>query len=172
MSEQDDLLQTFPEKLSEKQETSDESVGVCLQMVVVAVQEMFYGIRISTVREILRMSKISWVPWTPEYIVGILNVRGEMLPVVDLRSFLHHGASSVTETSRIVVIESRDLVASVLVDAMFDIIDVPIATFTPRPGTSDYDEQEYLEGQFRWRDMTLDLIDSDCLLQGIVVNQG
>ena len=145
--------------------------GGRVQVVAVSVQQAVYGIRIDTVREILRVRKITWIPWTPEYVIGILNVRGEMLSIVDLRLFLQHGASDVTDGSRIIVIESKDLVAGLLVDAMVDILEIPIAAFHPLADGIDHDDRVCAVGQLCWQDMTLTLLDSDRLLQGIVVNQ-
>jgi purine-binding chemotaxis protein CheW len=104
-------------------------------------------------------------------VIGILNVRGEMLSVVDLRVLLQHGTSQLTDTSRIVVIEARDLVAGFLVDQMVDILEVPIITFRSLLEETDDNTQHYLAGQFHWLDMTLALLDSNLLLQGIVVDQ-
>jgi chemotaxis signal transduction protein len=78
----------------------------------------------------------------------------------------------VTETSRIVVVESKELVAGLLVDAMVDILDVPIVTFQALPASTADDARKYLDGQFYWREMTLALLNSDVLLQGLIVNQG
>lgn len=155
------------------EESPHDTGGMRLQVVVVAVHDAFYGIRIGTVREILRVPKITWVPWTPEYIVGIINVRGEMLSIVDLRVFFHYAASQFADTNRIVVVEARELAAGLLVDEMVDILDVPIVTFQSIPAETDHlEQQHYLAGHFRWRGMTLALLDSDLLLQGTVVNQG
>ncbi len=156
----------------EPQEPQSVDAGLCLQVVVVSVQQALYGIRIDTVREILRVSKITWIPWTPRYIVGIMNVRGEMLPVVDARLFLQHGVGQVTDSSRIVVIESGNLVAGLLVDAMVDILDVPIATFQTIVDETDHDAPKYCAGQLRWQETALTLLDSALVLQVIVVDQG
>lgn len=157
---------------SDEEDVRSDTGGARLQVAVVAVHDVFYGIRITAVREILRVPKITWVPWTPKYVVGILNVRGEILSIVDIQLLLRHGASRVMDSSRIVVVEARDLVAGLLVDSMVDIIDVPIITFQPLPEGLDHEAQKYLDGQFHWRDTVFTLLDTDLLLQGIIVNQG
>jgi len=157
---------------SDEEDVRSNTGGARLQVVVVAVHNVFYGIRITAVREILRVPKITWVPWTPKYVIGILNVRGEIFSIVDVQLLLQQRASQVMDSSRIVVVEARDLVAGLLVDSMVDIIDVPIATFQPLPMDLDHEAQKYFDGQFHWRDTVFTLLDTDFLLQGIIVNQG
>ncbi len=153
-------------------ESPNQAGGESLQAVVAAVDQGFYGIPINTVREILRVPKMTWIPWTPQYIVGILNVRGEMLSVVDTRLFFRREAGTVTASSRIVVIESREFVAGLLVDSMVDILDVPMDTLQLAADDNvDDDVRKYMTGYFHWRTMMVPLLDSKVLLQGCVINQ-
>lgn len=151
--------------------------GPTLQLALVSVHQTFYGIHIKTIREILRVRKLTWVPSTLPYVAGIVNVRGEMLPIIDLRLLLQTGASDVTDNSRIVVIESKHLAAGLLVDGMVDIVDVPLSGIhAPELNNSGFADpghpaRDCLAGQCRWRAMTITLLESDRLLQGIVVNQ-
>lgn len=146
--------------------------GESLQVVVAAVDREFYGLPINAVREILRVPKITWIPWTPKFIVGILNVRGEMLSVVDTRLFFRRESAAVTASSRIVVIESREFTAGLLVDAMADIFDVPMTTLQPAADNdADADVRKYITGYFHWRTRLVPLLDIKVVLQGCVVNQ-
>ncbi len=155
-----------------EEERPNRAGGESLQVVVAAVHHGFYGIPINAVREILRVPKITWIPWTPEYIVGILNVRGEMLSVVDTRLFFRREASMLTDSSRIIVLESRGFAAGLLVDSMVDILDVPITALQLVADDNVDDEvQKYITGHFHWQAVMVPLLDSNVVLQGCVVNQ-
>jgi purine-binding chemotaxis protein CheW len=158
----------------ERQELAREHAATRAQIVVVSIGQSAYGIPIDAVREILRVRKITWVPWTPDEVIGILNIRGEMLSVIDLRHFLRQGVSSLTEKSRIVVAQAGELAAGLLVDSLVDILDVPMTTFRPLADADadGRDSRGCLAGQCAWQGGTLTLFDSERLLHRLVVNQG
>jgi purine-binding chemotaxis protein CheW len=158
-------------KLKESKEPETEVPS--FQIVVISLDNELYGIRILSVREILKVKKITWVPCTPESIVGVISVRGDVQSVVDLKHFLQFGSSQqITENSRIILVESKDLVTGLLVDEMVDIINVPVSDFLPLTEANISVAQKYVEGKLPWNDNMITLLNIDTLIQGVVVNQG
>jgi purine-binding chemotaxis protein CheW len=168
--EEPDMPQEGPNKSEDIQES--DVGGPQVQIVVVSIEQHLCGIKILAVREIVKVPKITWVPWTPEYVIGVINIRGDLHSVVDLKQFFQLGTSQVSKQSRIIIAESDDLVAGFLVDDMLDIIDVPVASFLPMTELQNSGIRGYVEGTFPWNETEVFLLNIDMLLQGVVVNQG
>ena len=155
-----------------KESESPERTESYFQVVVISFDNDLYGIKILSVREILKVPKITWLPCTPEYIVGVISVRGDVQSVVNLKNFLHLGSSPITERSRIILVESGELVAGLLVDEMVDIIDVPEGAILPL-GESGLDTtHSYVEGKLSWDDRMITLLNIAEIVRGVVVDQG
>ncbi len=154
-------------KEAEPSETEEAS----FQIVIVSLDNEFYGMRILSVREILRVTRITWLPCTPEYLVGVISLRGDIHAVVDVKYFLHAVWNEVTDHSRIIVVESGDLVAGLLVDEMVDILDVPESHLLPVTESSLSMEQSALEGKVSWNDQMVTLLNINEILRDVVVDQ-
>jgi purine-binding chemotaxis protein CheW len=141
------------------------------QLVVISFDDKLYGIRILSVREILKVTKVTWLPCTPEYILGVISVRGDIQPVVNLKNFLQLGTSHTNEHSRIILVESEELVAGLLVDDMVDIIDVPENSVIPLTESNLNIAHRYIEGKLRWKENMIALLNIDEIMQGVVVDQ-
>ncbi len=93
-----------------------------MDFVVFGIKGERYGIDISRVREVVELSDVMPVPETPEYILGVTNLRGEVIPVVDLALRLGLGRSCMNENSKLVVVEGKDYKAALLVDGLPDVL--------------------------------------------------
>ena len=76
-----------------------------MQLVVFDLASEFYGVDIGDVREIMRMQNVTRVPGTPTFMEGVINLRGKIVPVVDLRKRLELKVKAQTKESRIVVVD-------------------------------------------------------------------
>ena len=141
------------------------------QIVVIAFGGEYYGIRILSVLEILKVPKITWLPCSPNYIAGVISVRGNIQSVVNLKTFLQLGTSHITEQSRIILVESGDLVAGLLVDEMLDILDVSESAMYPLTEQVKNVASRYLEGKLRWAEQTITMLHIDTILQAVVIDQ-
>lgn len=142
-----------------------------LQLVVISLDDELYGMKILAVREILKIPHITRLPCAPDYILGVISVRGEVHAVVDLKRFLRLGASRVTEHSRIILVESGDLAAGLLIDAMVDIIHAPETSLLPLTDGSFSAIQQYMEGKLRWNEQLITLLQLETIIPNIVVDQ-
>ena len=94
------------------------------QFVTFIVEERTYGIPIGAVREIIRWTRVTPLPNQPEHARGVLNLRGTILPVYDLRARLSHSLTEATDTHVIVIAIVGSQTLGILVDGVSDILDV------------------------------------------------
>jgi purine-binding chemotaxis protein CheW len=90
-----------------------------------------YGIPISLVHEIIRCSEITQVPRTAEYVRGVINLRGKVVPVLDLRLRLGLPPIEETRTTRIVVVEVENGIIGMIVDAVSEVLRLPLSQIEP-----------------------------------------
>ncbi len=110
------------------------------------LSERSYGVPVSSVREINRMTQITPVPRTPVFISGVMNLRGKIIPVVDLRIKLGLEAKSSTRNTCIVVIESEGRLMGVIVDAVSSVIDLQTSQIEPAPDLGESTRFRYVIG--------------------------
>ena len=109
-----------------------------------------YGVDISTVREIVRVEEITRVPGTPEFVLGVVNLRGRILSVVDLGHRLGLAPSTVTTSSRILVTQLDGVSVGFLVDAATEVAKIAAEQVEPPPTFTGSVDVEYLEGVAKW----------------------
>jgi purine-binding chemotaxis protein CheW len=116
------------------------------QYLTFRLSDRAFGVPVSSVREINRMTDITPVPRTPEFISGVMNLRGKIVPVVDLRIKLGLGSQSATRNTCIVVIESESRLMGVIVDAVSSVIELQASQIEPAPSLGDTERYRYLIG--------------------------
>lgn len=92
-----------------------------------------YGVDVRLVQEIIRVSAITQVPRAPGFIKGVINLRGRIIPVVDLKRKLSLGDVEPSRQARIVVVKVRDRLIGLLVDGASQVLKVPVSTIEPAP---------------------------------------
>jgi purine-binding chemotaxis protein CheW len=118
------------------------------QLVVFDLNEEAYGVDISAVREIIRMQEITRVPRAPEFIEGVINLRGKVIPVVDLRARFSMTGTVRTEEHRIVV-----------VDAVTEVSRIPSSSIEPPSAVITTNDSEYLTGIVKTDEKLIILLD-------------
>lgn len=93
-----------------------------IQLVVFKLGREEYGISILQVQEIKRMTDITRVPRTPDYIEGVINLRGSVLPVIDLKKRLDLPHQDDTEDTRIIIVKIEDIAVGMIVDAVSEVM--------------------------------------------------
>ena len=114
--------------------TTQEQVG---QYLTFLIDKETFAINISDVKEILEVTNITRVPLTPHYIYGVINLRGNVVPVIDLSARLKQHSTVISKFSCIVLVnigsdDSAQLIG-MLVDEVRDILDIPITKIKPAP---------------------------------------
>ncbi|MDI6799699.1 MAG: chemotaxis protein CheW [Actinomycetota bacterium] len=116
------------------------------QIVVFKIANEVCGIDISKVQEIIRMQPITEVPKAPEFVKGVINLRGKVIPVIDLRERFGFEASEDTKSTRIVVAEVGSDTAGMIVDAVAEVIRVPLTAIEPPSHVVEGLGSDYLRG--------------------------
>jgi len=116
------------------------------QLVVFTLADEDYGVDIGTVREIIRIQTITKVPKTPKFIQGVINLRGKVIPVIDLRKRFDLTAAATGKDSRIVVIDIDGQDIGVIVDAVTEVLRIPADSVDPPSSIIASVESEYLLG--------------------------
>ena len=135
-----------------------------IQLVVFDLASEHYGVDISDVREIMRMQNITKVPGAMSYVEGVINLRGKVLPVLDLRKRLGLKVAEQTEESRIVVVDIADGEVGVIVDAVTEVLRVPNAAVEPPSSMVAQGNSDYLRGIAKLTDRLIILLDLNKLL--------
>ena len=133
-------------------------------LVLMNIENEEYGVPIRRVREILRMLPIGRVPGAPPHIRGVINVRGQVMAVVEARTLLGLPALAPTPASRILVVEIGDKVTGLLVDAVSQVLRIPGENISSG-GDVMTAAAGYIRGMARWEDRLIILLDLDKALQ-------
>ncbi len=127
-----------PEAVSERSaDLAVQDTGATLHLVTFSVDGEEYGIDISSVQEIIRVSQITAVPNAPDFVRGVINLRGRVIPVLNLRKRLELSDGVLTKNSRIMVVECGAKVLGLLVDSVAQVIRIPAASVDAPPGEVD-----------------------------------
>ena len=116
------------------------------QLVVFDLAGENYGVDIGDVREIIRMQDITQVPSTPAFVEGVINLRGKVIPVVDLRKRFFLEVGEQTKDNRIVVIDISGKDIGMVVDAVTEVIRIPTDSVEPPSSVITTADSEYLLG--------------------------
>jgi len=95
-----------------------------IQLVVFKLGLEEYGVNILQVQEIKRITEITRVPHTPEYIKGVINLRGSVLPVIDLKIRLNLPQQVSTEDGRIIIVKVKEISVGMMVDAVSEVMTI------------------------------------------------
>jgi purine-binding chemotaxis protein CheW len=135
-----------------------------LQLVVFQLGVELYGVEIACVHEIVRMQTITRVPRAPAFVEGVINLRGRVIPVIDLRRRFNLPAAAHTRASRIVVVEIGDQVVGLVVDGVSEVLRVDTALVEPPSPVVAGIDSEYLQGIARLPERLVILLDLDRVL--------
>ncbi len=114
--------------------------------------------------EIRRVTEITAVPRAPEFVRGVINLRGRILPVMDLRSKLGLGAVGDTPNTRIIVVKVRERLLGLLVDGASQVLKVPVSRIEPPPEEVVERGGDYIRGVAKLDDRLIILMDIERLL--------
>ena len=131
-----------------------------LQIVTFFLSNEEFGVDILLVQEIIRPTAITEVPNTPAFLEGVINLRGRVVPVVDLRRRLDLEVTPIDKSSRIMIIEMGDKVTGFIVDSVSKVMSVPTESIqgAPEMVTAGV-ESEYIYGVSRLEDRLIILLD-------------
>jgi len=145
-------------------ENSSDAAEELLQLVSFKIGEEEFGVDILHVREINRMVDITRVPKSPEYVEGVINLRGKVIPIVSLRKRMGMPEKEQDKDTRIVVVELEDQLIGFVVDAVSEVLRISKRITEPPPKTATGMDVEYITGIAKMEDRLLILLNLDRLL--------
>ena len=107
-----------------------------IQLVTFRLKDETYGINVMQVQEVLRVSEIAPVPGAPPFVLGIINLRGNVVTVVDTRTRFGLPTTERDDASRIVIIESEQQVVGILVDSVAEVVELRQSAIDAAPMTA------------------------------------
>lgn len=131
------------------------------QLVVFDLAGEIYGVNIETVREIIRMQPVTFVPDAPDFVEGVINLRGRVIPVIDLRRRFGLTVTEETNESRVLVVDSQGEDLGVIVDAVTEVQRITEDSIEPVSNLVSTEESEYIVGITKVEDQLIILLDLD-----------
>ncbi|MFQ3207603.1 MAG: purine-binding chemotaxis protein CheW [Glaciecola sp.] len=135
-----------------------------LQWVTYRLDEETYGINVMQVQEVLRYTEIAPVPGAPDYVLGIINLRGNVVTVIDTRSRFGLPPTEPTDNSRIVIIESDEQVVGILVDSVAEVVYLRSSEIDSAPNVGTEESAKFIQGVSNQKGQLLILVDLNKLL--------
>ncbi|MBW3696392.1 MULTISPECIES: chemotaxis protein CheW [Vibrio] len=142
----------------------DQGNDEVLQWVTFQLEEETYGINVMQVREVLRYSEIAPVPGAPDYVLGIINLRGNVVTVIDTRSRFGLMQGEITDNTRIIVIESERQVIGILVDSVAEVVYLRSSEIDTTPSVGTDESAKFIQGVSNRDGKLLILVDLNKLL--------
>ncbi|MBQ3059765.1 MAG: purine-binding chemotaxis protein CheW [Desulfovibrio sp.] len=135
-----------------------------LQLVTFSIGEEEFGVNILKVQEIIRTMEITKVPRAPEFVEGVINLRGKVIPIIDLRRRFGLAPKVHDKNTRIIVIEINNIIVGFVVDAVSEVLRIPASTVEPPPPVVAGVDSDYISGVGKLQDRLLIMLDLDKLL--------
>lgn len=130
-------------------ETSMESSIVgeeVLQFVTFTLNNEEYAVDILNVQEINRITEIAKVPNSPDFIEGVVNLRGKVIPVINLRKIFGFEEKDTDDTSRIIIMEIQGITNGLIVDSVSEVLRMPASLIEPPPSMSSELNSKFIKG--------------------------
>ncbi len=134
------MIDVNAKKGSKTVSTKEDSV----QLILISIGSAFYAIDIMKIVEIVKYMPVTPVPKAPEFMEGVIDLRGDIIPVIDMRKRFEIPAGTAQNKTRIVIIKVIDKVAGLIVDGVREVLRVPAEKVLPPPRIVQGIESEYL----------------------------
>ena len=132
------------------------AAGESLEILEFRLAYESYAIEACFVREVCPLKDFTPVPCTPPFVLGIVNVRGQILSVIDLKKFFELPEKGLSDLNKVIIAHNRDVEFGILADAVAGVRAIPVAEIQPPLPTLTGIRQEYLKGVTRERLVVLD----------------
>jgi len=149
--------------MSNETEIKNET-GELLQLVSFKIGKEEYGVDILNVQEINKMTQITKVPNAPEFVEGVINLRGRVIPVIDLRTRLNLAKKEHDKDTRIIIVEVDNATVGFIVDAVSEVLRIPVNITEAPPAIVAGIDSEFIKSVGKLEDRLLILIDLNKIL--------
>jgi purine-binding chemotaxis protein CheW len=135
-----------------------------LQLVTFSIGDEEFGVEILKVQEIIRMLEITKVPKAPAFVEGVINLRGKVIPIIDLRKRFGLAERGHDKNTRIIVIDINSMIVGFVVDSVSEVLRLPASTVEPPPPVVAGLDSDYISGVGKLEDRLLIMLDLNRLL--------
>ncbi|MCR4667309.1 MAG: chemotaxis protein CheW [Desulfovibrio sp.] len=135
-----------------------------LQLVTFSIGEEEFGVDILKVQEIIRTMEITKVPRAPAFVEGVINLRGKVIPIIDLRRRFNLAPKPHDKNTRIIDCVINNILVGFVVDAVAEVLRIPSNTVEPPPPVVAGIGSDYISGVGQLKDRLLIMLDLDKLL--------
>ncbi len=129
------------------------------KIIVFQLKDEEFGVPVKQVGSIERIQHITRVPSTPNFVKGVINLRGVVTPIIDLRTRFDLESKEHDESTRIIIVHFNDMEVGLIVDSANDVIDIPKQAIEPPPEVVGTVEAEYIQGVAKLERRLLILLD-------------
>ncbi len=133
--------------------------------VVLSLARETFAVEIAKVREIIRVPHITWVPGAPAVFRGVINLRGNVVAVVDLAAILSLPPAVENPDSRIMVVEADGTIVGMLVDSVSQVADIDLSQLEPSLRTLDVSQRVFVVAQSNLGDNLIGILDLDQVIR-------
>jgi purine-binding chemotaxis protein CheW len=130
-----------------------------------------YGLELLRVKEVIRMRQITWLPKAPSCVKGIINLRGDIIPIIDLRERFGMQPQEQTAMTRVVVVEVEGRPVGMVVDSASQVVRVPADQFDPPPDVLGEASRDFITAVAKLGDKLIIMIDAARILSGEEMTQ-
>ncbi len=127
-------------------ENSSNNQGMHIQWMTFRLANEFYAIEVLKIREVQRHSEISDIPGAPVYVLGLINLRGTIVTVINTRSKFGLPDTNITAETRIAILEIQGQLIGILVDGVNEVISIDENEIEPSPNVGNDDGNQYIVG--------------------------
>lgn len=146
----------------------EKDTGPATRCVLFALEEETYGIQVKKIREVLRVGNIRKVPGAAYNVLGIINVRGVIVTIMDTRVMLNMPANKIDDHSRIIIIElEEEVMVGLLVDSVTEVKDIPEKDIEPLSSSKD-NASRNIKGIAHFQGEVIILMDVDNIFTGLL----
>ncbi|SFL45866.1 purine-binding chemotaxis protein CheW [Paenibacillus sp. 1_12] len=121
-------------------------MGEEMKVIVFALAHEEYGVEVEKVRTIERMQPMTRVPRTPDFVKGVINLRGVVTPIIDLRGRFGFAESDYTDNTRIIIVAVKEMEVGLIVDSANDVTDINTDSIDDPPEVVGGIKAKYLQG--------------------------
>ena len=139
--------------------TDKQDFAGLIPLAVIGLNGEYFGLDLKAVREFTDIRKITPVPCCPPHIVGNMNLRGEILTLIDIRGLLNMPILGAENTSKVMVVRVDEMVAGVTVDEVFDVMYLQPSQVSPVPAAVHSINDEYIRGTAMYREKMMSLLE-------------
>jgi len=149
---------------NDKAMAKSEAEDPMLQWVTFRLCNETYGINVMQVKEVLRYTEIAPVPGAPAFVLGIINLRGSVVTVIDTNNRFGLSTSEITDDTRIVIIESEDQVIGILVESVAEVVYLRQSEIESAPNAGTEESAKFIQGVSNHNGVLLIHVDLNKLL--------